>query len=73
MVCRILTQGKYHEWTNNHMEEARFATLPFLQIINILIKGQQIMDPMKMSQFSFISWSLKYANNLFYVVVDIVI
>ena len=33
------------------MEEARFATLPFLQIINILIKGQQIMDPMKMSQF----------------------
>jgi Na+/citrate or Na+/malate symporter len=34
------------------MEAARFATLPFLQIISILIKGQQIMDPMKMSKFS---------------------
>ena len=55
------------------MEAARFATLPFLQRISILIKGQQIMDPMKMSKFSIIFWSLKSANKLFNFVLDIMI
>jgi hypothetical protein len=59
--------------SNTHMEETHFATLSFLQIINMLIKGQQIMDPMKKSKFSIISWSLKSAKKLFYVFVDIVI
>ena len=59
--------------SNNHMEAARFATLPFLQIISILIKGQQIMDPMKMSKFSIIFWSLKSGNKLSNFVLDIMI
>ena len=49
--------------SNNHTEEVRFPTLPFIHIISILIKRQQIMDP----------WSLKSANWLFYFVLDIVI
>jgi hypothetical protein len=63
MVSRILTRGKYHKMSNNHTEEVRFPTLPFIHIISILIKRQQIMDP----------WSLKSTNWLFYFVLDIVI